>query len=58
MGTLVAQALRETSLFEQKKTICDWARPKQMPQTDQITGIALLKCAPISEIPSNISTMN
>ena len=34
-----------------------FSRSNQMPSTDQITNIASY-CAPITEVPSNISTMD
>ena len=44
-------------LFEEKiNPICDHSLSNQMPWTDQITEFAFT-CGPISELPSNISTM-
>ena len=40
---------------EKKNPICNCSRSNQVPWTDQITG-SLLTYAPISELPSDIST--
>ena len=40
-----------------KKQICDCSRSNRMPYTDQITEIAPYACAPIYELPYNVSTM-
>ena len=42
---------------QQKNPICDCCRPNQMAETHQIKQRLLLTCAPISELPSNIITI-
>ena len=41
---------------EWKNPICDRSRSYQMPYTFQITKKLLFMCAPISELPYDIST--
>ena len=48
----------EKRSFLKKNPICDCSRSRQMPSTDQITEKLPLTCAPIFELPSNISTMD
>ena len=49
--------MNENMYFGRKKIpICDFFRSDQMPLTGQIKEI-LLTCAPVPELPFNISTM-
>ena len=50
------RARKKKVISEKKYSICDYSRSNPIPKTDQ-NHILLLKCATISELPSNISTM-
>ena len=56
----VEHAWRKIGLLreEKKNPICDCSRSNQLPWTDKISKIALLTCAPISALPSNLIKMD
>ena len=49
--------IHERKIIFSENPICDSSQSNQMPSTDQITEIAPITYAPISELPSYIGTI-